>query len=94
MAEYRLDTAEFQAQLSQAASKLPCDVAGSKLPTMSPATNRLAPELEGADIYEATWHPDCNENGEDDVQEIEKGSVSDINGNDIPDECESESPDK
>lgn len=45
-----------------------------------------------SDIYQATWHLDCNRNLIDDLEEIDEGSVDDTNGNGIPDECESSPP--
>ena len=41
-----------------------------------------------ADIWVTTWHPDCNGNDVDDLEEIERGDVADENGNGVPDECE------
>ena len=40
------------------------------------------------DLYQATWHPDCNANGVDDLEEIENGDAEDVNGNGTPDACE------
>ena len=40
------------------------------------------------DIFEVTWHPDCNGNGEDDLGDIRDGASQDLDGNDIPDECD------
>ena len=40
------------------------------------------------DIFQATWHLDCNGNGEDDSDDIQNGTSQDVNANDIPDECE------
>ena len=44
------------------------------------------------EIYEATWHSDCNGNFVDDLEEISDGDADDVNANDIPDECEDEIP--
>ena len=41
-----------------------------------------------ADIYEATWHLDCNGNAQDDLEEIEEGLAQDCKGNGIPDSCD------
>lgn len=40
------------------------------------------------DIWEATWHPDCNSNGIDDLADIANGTSRDANGNGVPDVCE------
>lgn len=40
------------------------------------------------DIFLATWHPDCNVNGMDDSVDIENGESLDLNGNEVPDDCE------
>ena len=45
------------------------------------------PDCNDLDIYEATWHPDCNGNGKDDLEEIASGDVEDANGDGIPDDC-------
>ena len=47
-----------------------------------------SPDCFGADFYRATWHPDCNRNGVDDLEEIAAGEVPDQNGNNTPDGCE------
>ena len=39
------------------------------------------------DLQVATWHPDCNENGVDDVEDIAAGTSSDGDGDGLPDEC-------
>ena len=39
-------------------------------------------------LFQATWHPDCNGNMIDDLEEIAVGDSDDVNANDIPDECE------
>ena len=38
-------------------------------------------------IYEATWHPDCNRNAVDDREEITARTSLDENGDELPDEC-------
>ena len=63
--------------------------AGSKLYFM----NTHTPEPFAGndwDLYQADWVLDCNENGEDDLEDIKNGVAQDANGNDIPDECEDE----
>ena len=40
------------------------------------------------DLYQATWHPDCNQNGVDDLDDIAAGAARDENGNGTPDSCE------
>jgi hypothetical protein len=41
-----------------------------------------------SDIYQATWHPDCSGNGDDDLEDIRDGTSQDANDNGTPDECE------
>ena len=40
------------------------------------------------DVYYLRVFPDCNDNAVSDVSDIEDGTSSDLNGNQIPDECE------
>ena len=40
------------------------------------------------DLFEAVWHPDCNGNGVDDIDEIAAGALEDSDGNGVPDECD------
>ena len=46
--------------------------------------------LSSFDLYEATWHLDCNQNTVDDVEDID-GGIPDVNQNGMPDECEAPS---
>lgn len=41
-----------------------------------------------AEMWEATWHLDCDGDGVDDSEEIARGEEADRNGNGIPDACE------
>ncbi|MBN1419854.1 MAG: dockerin type I repeat-containing protein [Planctomycetes bacterium] len=43
-------------------------------------------------LLRAPWHPDCNGNRRDDIEEIEQGEVEDVDGNGVPDECEAVPP--
>lgn len=40
------------------------------------------------DILEALWHPDCNGNGSDDLEDIASRASLDKDGDGVPDECE------
>lgn len=42
------------------------------------------------DVYYLRVFPDCNANGSSDVEDTDIGSSADVNGNDVPDECEIE----
>lgn len=44
------------------------------------------------EIWEATWHLDCNTNGVDDLEEIESGEATDWNEDGIPDGCQGVNP--
>jgi endoglucanase len=44
----------------------------------------------GAHVYGETGTMDCNDNGIDDADEIDDGTVADLDGNGVPDECDAD----
>ncbi len=71
--------------------KMACPSISHDWPARGSKLYYLSHEPDGkstGELWQATWYPDCNENGFDDLKDIEEGRSADVNGNDVPDECD------